>query len=95
MCQRYLLVCKVTCIILKPGHDMCVCFTGSMRYFFNSNSEKTSNKSCYSLLIFFVIKYLRTAVRLLRFFCGFGLGGFLEGEEQNYAFDNTVQDSSF
>lgn len=35
-----LLVCKVICVILKPGHDTSVCFTGNLRYFLGSKFEK-------------------------------------------------------
>lgn len=68
-----------------------------MRYFLYNNSEKTENKSCYSIFIFFLVKNLKATSRLLRGFCGFGLAwffgfwGFLEREEENCACDSAMQ----
>lgn len=40
MSQSNLFVCKAICIILKPGHDASVSFTGNLRFFLDSKFEK-------------------------------------------------------
>lgn len=39
MSQGNLLVCEVIHIILKPGHDTSICFTGNLGYFFHRRFE--------------------------------------------------------